>query len=399
MLTIILNSNKMNMKKRITLLLPVIFATLFVVSCITPFEPKGVDSIDNMLVIEGDIIANDTTIVTVSYSQSLSNTKTISYVTNATVWVESETGTKYTATAATRDGHRIYKINTLTLDVTKKYKLCVTLNSGNRIESDMMSVQITPPIDSVGYKVNMDVPNVTFYVNTHGTESSSKYYKWSYNEDWEFHSKFLSNVYYNRVTNTYDYLPSWSDNRYYCWNKASSTKIIVASTENFAENRIHQKELVSMGHDDIRISYVYSMELIQQSLTKEGYQYWENIRKISDDIGGIFAPQPSEIKGNLKSINTEDQTIIGYISASTVNKKRIFAYGQLIGVYDVPQTCETVVINPDNPGNPKLLWDDGYDIVSWSFPPDETIWAPVACVDCRKTGTKKKPSFWPTSDI
>jgi hypothetical protein len=85
-----------------------------------------------------------------------------------------------------------------------------------------------------------------------------------------------------------------------------------------------------MGHDDIRISYVYSMELIQQSLTKEGYQYWENIRKISDDIGGIFAPQPSEIKGNLKSINTEDQTIIGYISASTVNKKRIFAYGQLI---------------------------------------------------------------------
>ncbi len=43
-----------------------------ILSCISPFEPKGA-SVEGLLVVEGDIILNDTTVITLSRSSSLSS--------------------------------------------------------------------------------------------------------------------------------------------------------------------------------------------------------------------------------------------------------------------------------------------------------------------------------------
>ncbi len=387
------------MKKRYTQLFGALIFLLFVASCITPFEPKGVDAIDNMLVIEGDIIVNDTTIVTVSFSQSLNNTKSISYVMNALVWVESENGTKYNSSFALFNSHRVYKINTVGLNPNDKYKLCVTLSNGKKYETDFLSVYQTPPIDSVGYHVNMDDKSATFYVNTHDSQYNTKYFKWRYNEDWEFHSIYASEFSYDRVTNKISYVDDWKRNRYYCWNKGISTNVIVATTDNLIENRIFEKKIVRFVSNDIKISYVYSMELIQSAISREAYLYWDNMRKISDEIGGIFAPQPSEIKGNITSVSDPNENVIGYISAVAISKKRIFAYGSEIGIYDGPQSCDVTVVNADNPNDFRALWDNGYDIFSFTDFPQESFWAPIKCVDCRYSGTKNKPSYWPTNDV
>lgn len=387
------------MKKRYIHILITLTFVSFAVSCITPFEPKGVTDIDNMLVIEGDVIVNDTTIVTVSYSQSLNNTAAITYVNNAQVWVENETGDKYFSTFAIKNSHRVYKINTVNINPNVRYKLCVTLSSGKKYETELMSVTQSPPIDSIGYNVNIIDKSVTFYVNTHDPLNQVKYYKWKYNEDWEFHSIYASEVIYDRVTNSVSYMDSWSKNRYYCWNKSTSTGILVGSTDNLTEARIYQKKLVRFGSTDIRISYLYSMELIQTAITKDAYIYWDNIRKISDEIGGIFAPQPSEISGNIKCVSSPQEKVIGYISVGTVTKRRAFAYGHKIGIYDGPQACELVIVNSDNPMKFDVLWDGGYDIVSFTDMPQESAWSPIKCVDCRYTGTKKKPSFWPNNDV
>lgn len=380
------------------LLISLVFVSI-TASCITPFEPKGVAEIDNMLVIEGDILVNDTTIVTVSYSQSLNNTSATTYVMNAQVWIENESGTKYYSTFAIKNSHRIYKINTVNLDPSLKYKLCVTLSNGKKYETDYMQSIQTPQIDSIGYNVNIDDRSVTFYVNTHDQNSVAKYYKWRYNEDWEFHSVYASEFVYDRTTNKISYVDSWDKNRYYCWNKATSTGILVATTDNLTEDVIYQKRLARFTETDIRISYVYSMELIQTAITKDAYIYWDNIRKISDEIGGIFAPQPSEIRGNIKSVSNPQEKVIGYISVAMVTKKRIFAYGHEIDIYKGPESCDLIIVNAENPMKYDVLWDGGNDIVSLTDMPLETSWAPIKCVDCRFLGTKKKPSFWPTTDV
>jgi hypothetical protein len=172
---------------------------------------------------------------------------------------------------------------------------------------------------------------------------------------------------------------------------------MIASTAHLSQDRVFEKPLVSMGSSDMRVSYIYSMELTQMAISKEAYIYWENIRKNSDDIGGIFSPQPSEIQGNIKCVSNPSERVLGYISAAVVSKKRKYAYGVDMGIYTPPKNCESVNVGPENPVSIEELYLTGYDVVSYFEDTNESYWVTKRCVDCRVYGTKNKPAFWPTN--
>jgi len=311
--------------------------------------------------------------------------------------VESEKGVKYSGTEVKKGVKIQYNIKTAGIDPTLKYKLCAVVG-GKRYESALVPVLRTPPIDSIGYTPDFEKMSVTFYVNTHDPENKTKYYKWSFSEDWELHSQYHSVSEYNPLTNKITDIPL-SKNRYYCWGKGVSSSILIASTTHLNEDKVFQKKLISMGSTDRKISYLYSMELTQMAITKEAFDYWENIRKNSDDIGGIFSPQPSEIAGNIRCITNPKEKVLGYISAATVSKRRNFAYGKDIGVYVEPGNCLTEAVGPDNPIPIEDLYLGGFDVVSYFEDTNESFWAQKSCVDCRLYGTKIKPVFWPTDHI
>jgi hypothetical protein len=122
------------------------------------------------------------------------------------------------------------------------------------------------------------------------------------------------------------------------------------------------------------------------------------LKKNSYEIGGIFAPQPSEMQGNIHCLSDPNERVLGYISASVVVSKRIFVSGKELMMYRAPFTCSF----QDVPGSPGQVFTnrDRYTIglrvaevgmlggVSWSL---------EACVDCRYYGSKNKPSFWPNN--
>lgn len=294
----------------------------------------------------------------------------------------------------TKQGKKIeYQVNTNGINPALKYKLCVIIGS-KRYESDLIPVLSSPPIDSIGFNVDTVKRSVTFYVNTKDPSNNTKYYKWNFTEDWEFKSQYMSFVRYDRNADKVFEIDQ-DDNRYYCWGKGVSSSILIATTSNLSQDNVYQKPLVSMGSSDLRVNFLYSMELIQMAITRDAYIYWENIRKNSDDIGGIFAPQPSEIGGNIRCVTTPSERVLGYISASKVSKKRIFASADDIKIYENPTSCDPVVVNAENPIPLKELWDTGYDIAYYSDMDNESMWAIKKCVDCRIMGTKVKPWFWP----
>ncbi|MDP3398249.1 MAG: DUF4249 domain-containing protein [Bacteroidales bacterium] len=364
--------------------------------CITPFEPEEIKAIDNMIVIEGNILQNDLTRVMVSRSLALNSENVIDYISKATVWVENQNGVKYMG-YETKQGKKIeYQINTIGINPALKYKLCVNIGS-KKYESDLVPVLTSPPIDSIGFTTNPSKKSVTFYVNTHDPENKTKYYKWNYKEDWEFKSEYMTLLEYDPNTKSVkDIL--WEKNKYHCWNSGVSTSILIATTSNLNQDVVYQKEIASMGSSNLRINYLYSMELIQMAITKEAYNYWENIRKNSDKIGGIFAPQPSEIKGNLRCINNSEEKVLGYISAGIVSKKRIFAKAEDINIYESP-SCQSILSSPENPIPMESLFATGLEIVYYSEPENTSLWVEKKCVDCRVFGTKIKPWFWPNDHI
>lgn len=381
------------------LIIVLIVSAIVINSCITPFEPAGVKNIDNMVVIEGDIIQNDTTKVIVSRSLAITDLNKINYITKATVWVESEKGTVYSGKEELKSGKTQYLVNTKDIDISLKYKICVKLLSGQRYESDLLPILVSPPIDSIGFTRNYDGESVTFYVNTHDDQNKTKYYKWSYREDWEIQTQFLSLFVYDPVKMKVSEI-TFDKNRYYCWNYAYSSAVLITTTTHLSKDMVYQKALVTMGPGDRRISSLYSMELRQMAISNEAYLYWENIRKNADEIGGIFSPQPSEIGGNIRCTNNPNERVLGYICAGAISKKRIFASSDDIRVYKDIMNCEDVFVDAANPIPFETLYSTGYDIVNYSNDlGEESFWSLKHCVDCRLYGTKFKPSFWPNNHI
>ncbi|MFA6769857.1 MAG: DUF4249 domain-containing protein [Bacteroidales bacterium] len=382
---------------RIYIIVITIISLTITKSCISPFEPEGVSSIDNMIVIEGNIIQNDTTKVMVSRSLSLSQENKIDYISKATVWVESDRGKKYSAFEQKKGEKIQYLINTIGIDPSLEYKLVVT-TGGQRYESDFVTIRKVPEIDSIGYSINRDSTGLIFYVNTHDTQNKTWYYMWSFKEDWEFRSKYLSLFDYDIFSGSIFEI-DMDQNRYYCWRQDVSKSILIATSNHLNEDRIFRKPLLYVPSWDSRINYLYSMELAQIAIGRDAYSYWENIKKNSDEIGGIFAPQPSEMAGNIRCLTTPSEKVIGYISGTYVVRKRVFFRSSDIGIYKDRIDCDTHYVGPDNPLPIDSLYKVGYDVTSYFEETNESTWIIRRCVECRTYGTKNKPSFWPNDHI
>ena len=369
--------------------------------CVYPFEPKGVDEKKFILVVEGDIIANGTTVIQISRSFGIDETiADMALERNALVVVESSTGVVYPATETTPG---IYEADTDNIDLSARYRLCISTRDNIAYASEYVPVCISPPVDSVSYLVNEAEQCVNIYVSTHDPGNKTHFYRWTFEQDWEFHSVYTAVIYFDVTTGTYQYFTDdWYSPYTFCWNRHNSSGIYVDNSIKFTQDRIDNKPIVSINASDQRISYLYCIRVIQRALTVDGYEYWSNLNKYGEDLGGIFAPMPNELRGNIRCLSDPDQPVLGFVSATTCT------YSDRTFIDDpfndqnrtVFMACDNeVVVSGSVP--PGLLSAHMTFLLSTKLPymettsPGSAYWAPRRCVDCTMHGTKNKPSWWP----
>jgi hypothetical protein len=148
------------------------------------------------------------------------------------------------------------------------------------------------------------------------------------------------------------------------------------------------------------ISVRYSIQVKQYVLTADAYTYWSNLQKNTEQIGSIFSPQPFADKGNVHNVADTSEQVVGFLSAGTLQKQRIFITpGQIpnwqIGSYEV---CSIRNIPPDSLFF-YLHAGINLPIDQEETPPGSGFYryniAATSCVDCTLIGTLAKPSYWP----
>lgn len=373
--------------------------------CITPFEPVGLEQLDNLLVVEGDIVAGEISQFKISRSQKLSDVTVVNYENLMFIWIESEDGERLLPMQSgyepllpsgemSLNGH--YFIDTRNISVDKKYKLCFHTNDTKRYESGYVSILPTPPIESVDYEIK-DESSLEIYVSSQNRVSpDNRYYKWRYQEDWEVHADIFAEAMYDEaLNNVFEINPD--QNRFYCWNHKESSEILLFTTKDLSENIVHKKRLKIIPSSDRRISYLYAINVVQSSISKDAYFYWETLNKNNNETGGIFSPMPSELRGNISCIDNPEEPVIGYIDGYTLSSKRVFIYDSEIKLYHKYAVCEIVQGKMDQEEYYEN-YSKGLDVITYFPEMGEVNWAPRECVDCRLFGTKKRPSFWPNSN-
>lgn len=380
-------------------------AAVVMTACKKPYNPSVISTPGTYLVVEGVINGGpDSTIIKLNHTVKLFASTSINPVLDAIVSVE---GDDNSSRPLATTGKGIYFFPGLNLDVSHKYRLKIKTSDNKEYASDYVSVINTPAIDSVTYKVESD--GVGIHINTH-SPNNIRYYRWEYDETWVHTSDYESR--YKSNGDTVLGRDMVNDNIYVCWKNHASNIISLGSSAKLAQDVISDLQLIFISRHDDKLRHRYSILVRQYALSKEAYDFWQNLKKNTEQLGSIFDAQPSQIKGNIHSLSDANEPVIGYISAGSYTTKRIY-----VDQYNLPPWLDPLgdgcELKPylyqffDKDGNGPTNQVDQYinfhkATGELQIPTDRIpavgevgfFGSTPRCVDCTLTGTNKRPAFW-----
>lgn len=366
---------------------------IFIFGCKERFEPELKTINSRLLVVEGVInVGGEPTVIHLSRTiPAAESGKTIAIEKDAQVYIESTDGQSY---QLLENQPGTYQSAVLNLDSQKKYRLKI-ISKGQQYLTDFLEARVTPPIEDVTWEAKTN--GVQVYVSTHDNTNNSRYYRWDFEDTWIFYANYKSTLIWDgtglrpRNWNTEDI--------YKCWKTASSTSIVVGSSVKLNNDVIYNQPLVFIPSTSEKLTEKYSILVKQHALTKEAFDFWENLRKNTENLGSIFDAQPSQLTGNIRNVNNPNEPVLGYISVGSVETKRIF-----IGKDELPSwTPDPIMkcsLDSIDVNNAQIFANTNYYIPIGEIWNDKGVlvgyrWTTKECSDCTLRGVNKKPIFWP----
>lgn len=391
--------------KTLRYIITLLSAACMLGSCIYPFTPD-IRTAEAKLVIEGDILIGEMTEIKVSYLRSLDNTYGEEHIDcpTADAWVESEDGTVYKADSSfVKEGR--FVVNLKNAPDNCRYRLRVSDKDNNKEYASFWAEPLKPAqIDSLSYIPEPDRNRMAIALSMHSPHGNS-YFRWTYHEYWEYHAYYRESLYYAppvRGTET------WNDgkgvclpdavrgfNTYTCWSNMKSKEIMIFSTDKQTDDRFVDLEFHLIERNSKKLSDTYYIEVTLAALTEDGYQYWNNVQANSEYQGGIFAPNPSEMVGNIRCLQDTTEMVIGYINVARTSKAHLFIFDEYTKFYEADRFIpdEEEVIKEEDW---RSAYYNGKLPVEYGDPGmTKVMWSTEKCVDCRYYGgTVNRPDFW-----
>lgn len=363
-------------------------------SCIDPYNPPEIAQSESLLVVDGYVNSSGTSKITLSRSQNLTDPAQPTFEIGAEVWVEDTQGNKVFF-AADNFGEYYLTEHTFT---AATYRLKVRLSNQKEYESDFVPRLTSPEIDEVTWGLT-ETEEVELKVSTHDDLSSVPgYYRWTFEETWEYVTPYYSSLVFNTITKQPD---ERLNNITACWRTAQSTSIAVESTSRFNENKVSEFAIDRFKINSERFKIKYSVLVKQVSITADAYNYWKQVKKSNEDLGTIFGPLPSEVISNIRCVTNPNEPVMGFFSMSSITTKRLFIPNRELPAptfYNTPYSACTISEIPVQ--NISQFNSEIYLLVGPLYLGGGPIiraysYSDKFCVDCRLSGgTNIQPDYW-----
>ncbi len=397
---------------------------IIVIACKQSYTPPAITANANYLVVEGLININDSTFINLSRTVRVMSASTVKPELKATVTIESNTGNSYPLKEV---GNGVYSAQSYNLSPANQYRLRIRTSNANTYTSDFGPTKVTPPIDSMIRQFKPD--GLYISVNTHDATGNTRYYRWDFQETWQFTSFFQSRAtaeysdtakaaYSPNVLFPIAVLPRKND-IYHCWASNMSHLITLNTSAGLSQDVINNQAITFVASSSEKLSIRYRINIRQYALTPDSYAFWTLLQKNTEQLGSIFDSQPSASIGNIHNVNVPTEPVVGYISACTVSQQTVYInYTDLPLPYiadylnNTPYNKYTCQLEPVNVHNPLDSAFEEYELFIRTYP--HPIFVPVdiivpfnpatlagvatggdpICVDCTLRGTNVKPAFW-----
>ena len=376
---------------------------LLCIQCRERYNVPFASPVTGYLVVEGFINPEGNSRITLNRTNKIEERKRVPE-SNALLQVQGEDNSLYYFSEADSGN---YVLPSLQLNPSVKYRLHITTASGKEYFSSYQIPLITPPIDSISWIRQNG--GLEIFVNAHDDNAKAQYYKWNFEETWEFHSAFKQNIVYVPVfvngdvqSVSIDFYNNGKNNDsiYRCWQTRVSSSIRTGTTAGLSTARAYES-LVFYPDGSEEMSVLYTINVRQHAIGKEAFEFYQKMKKNTESLGSIFDPLPSELKGNISNPNDPAELVIGFVDISAEQEQRKFiSHDELPEWYYLPDcglphdyysiAADTVLAAYNRGafltqgiGGPGLGGLAGFST------------APEECVRCTMRGTNVTPSFWP----
>lgn len=350
-------------------------------SCMEPFEPKIADAPGSYLVVDGAINSQGVSTIRLSRTTGLGQSGKAPAVSKARVFIEEASGRQYLLTESPAG---TYTSASLILPAEKAIRLHFTTADGREYASDFTPAKFTPSIDSVSWRINDQ--GLQIYVNAHDETNQARYYRWSYEETWEFRSRFVSYLEYKNKK-----LVDRLEDINHCWGLEAPSTIMLGNTVRLSRNVVAEQPITLLPKRSTKLVTKYSVLVRQYALSLEEYNYLEALRKNTESIGTLFDPLPTQLTGNVHCIQDASEVVLGFVGAQSVQEQRIF-----IDRSDLPADWPLVTgyegCGLDTTRSADFFADANYTPIAMGD--GKVYYSTSECIDCRKRGANVRPSFW-----
>ncbi|MEJ1240704.1 DUF4249 domain-containing protein [Chryseolinea sp. T2] len=364
-------------------------------SCLDPYIPPIKPGDVNILVIDGSLDATDgTASVVLSRAVTLDQPDEFPSVRGAFVAIEDGNGNTY---PLVEGDSGTYKIAAVPIDDKAHYRLHVITSARDEYYSEFVDPLPTPEIDSITYIV--DESKLTVRVNTHDDSNQAKYFRWTFDETWNYHAGLLSQ--YIVIGKGQLRFRTPDEMIYYCWNTKPSYDIVATSTTRLSKSVVSQFPVQYITAGSLKLQMRYSILLKQRTISEDEYEYLEQLRKTTESIGGLFDPQPTAVTGNINRVMPASPVALGYFSVGRTTSKRFY-----INASDLPKVYREIYpplgcIPPDTVcgmagnGCAMTIADLRPGDILGTAAVKGYVLTSTRCADCRvEGGVTTKPDFW-----
>jgi hypothetical protein len=383
---------------RLTILL--LFIAMLAGRCIYPFDP-GTGDPQGRLVIHGSVTDREGNhYIEISRSTSLGSREKGVPLSDAVVIIRDHMGNEFPAEEI-EPGRYASWITSEYLTAGTGFQLYVLMPDGREYISDFDALKPSPPIDSISWEIR-DRPGIDlsiydegiqFFVHTDASGDYAMHYKWELVETWEYHSVYPIYAYYDGTIHLNE---RGADSLYYCWITREVPEIFTYSTMNLTTGMINGFPLNFVPNQTSKLSEKYSLLVRQFALSPKAFEYWSILGGQARESGELYSTQPAELRGNIRPLMDQDESVIGLFYASSVTEKRIFIE-PLINT--PPPPCEPYGLDQRELMRMLSLIDpEDYPVYLMYIPNLDSLvldYANPECFDCRlHGGDTEKPDFW-----
>jgi hypothetical protein len=361
-----------------------LISLLLLNGCIIPFIPKAYD--DKELLIVDALITDQAGKNTIKLSKSHPlGTKYVSIpVKGCIVNVTDDIGNSFDFKESDAG---IYASDSSEFQGStgRTYTLHITTNSdaaNHNYESYPVEMNPVPQIDDVYYEKvtisgsdpkNWIEEGCQVYLDTHDPTNQCKYFRWEFVETWEF------NLYFPVQNNI-------------CWISANSETINIKNTTVLDKDNISRYPINFISNETDRLLVKYSILVNQYSMNEKEYVYWDQLQKLSEQVGGLYDIVPTSVTNNLYCVDDPNEKVLGYFSVSARSSKRIFIKDNFRGLVNKYNSdyciADTIPKNGPLLGLNQNLWLVGETLNSW------IVTYMRGCADCTARGTNIRPDYW-----